>query len=194
MKIILASNSPRRREALSIAGYKFEIIPGNIDEETAQGLPPDVMTLELAKRKALYIKDFIENHYASGKPTLIIGADTTVYINGVCLGKPKNEKDATRMLTLLQGQAHEVYTGVCIIGAFSDFETKTFVEKTIVNMRALTPKEISAYIATGEPFDKAGAYGIQEKGALLIERICGDYFNVAGLPLCKLNLILREYL
>ena len=188
MKIILASGSPRRRELLDMIGVSFEVIPADVDETADPALLPDQLVAHLAEKKALHVRDKIK-----GQDAVVIGADTVVAIDGFILGKPKNEADAFDMLSRLQGSTHTVFTGVTVASCKEE-KYKTFVESTKVFMRALTEEEIRGYMATGEPFDKAGAYGIQEKGAVLIERVEGDYFTVVGLPLCRLNLTLREFL
>lgn len=181
-KIILASGSPRRRQLLDMAGFDFEVIPANVDESADPLLGPEELVAALSEKKALALD--IKN-------AVIIGADTVVAIDGLILGKPKDEEDAYNMLSRLQGRMHVVYTGVTVVAAAkSSTDIKTFVESTKVFMRPLTEGEIHAYISTGEPLDKAGAYGIQERGAVLIERIEGDYFTVVGLPLCRLNKLL----
>jgi len=187
MKIILASGSPRRRELLAMAGFSFDVIPADVDETADPALSPGQLVAHLAEKKALHIRDMNQ-----GQDAVVIGADTVVAIDGLILGKPKDEADAFDMLSRLQGRPHTVFTGVTAASCKTD-KIQTFVESTKVFMRALADDEIRAYMATGEPFDKAGAYGIQEKGAVLIARVEGDYFTVVGLPLCRLNLTLREF-
>jgi len=188
MKIILASGSPRRRELLDMVGISFEVIPADVDETADPALLPDQLVAHLAEKKALHVSHMIKDQQA-----VVIGADTIVAIDGFILGKPKDEADAFDMLSRLQGRPHQVFTGVTVASCDGK-RCETFVESTKVFMRKLTEAEIRAYMDTGEPFDKAGAYGIQEKGAVLIERVEGDYFTVVGLPLCRLNLTLREFL
>ena len=183
MKIILASASPRRRDLLTAAGFEFEVIPANVDETADPGLPPEELAAALSKKKALHVQPIVPGD------AIIIGADTIVVTDNEILGKPKDEANAFAMLFKLQGRRHTVYTGVTIL---SHKLIKTFTESTSVFMRSLTEPEIRRYIATGEPMDKAGAYGIQEKGALLIKRIEGDYFTVVGLPLCRLNIEIKS--
>lgn len=184
MKIILASGSPRRRELLAMAGYTFEVIPANVDETAPPGITPSQLVADLSLKKALHMQNLHPED-------LIIGADTVVAIDGLILGKPKDANDAFLMLSRLQGRAHTVFTGVAVV---SPKGQQTFVEETKVFMRTLSDTDIREYLATGEPFDKAGSYGIQERGAVLIERVEGDYFTVVGLPLCRLNQVLREFL
>jgi len=187
MKTILASNSPRRRELLaSIAVCQnFEVIPANVDETADPALSPEQLVHHLAEKKALHIWETL----AHPADTVIIGADTIVAIDGLILGKPKDADDAFDMLLRLSGRVHTVFTGVSLISAG---KRKTFTESTKVFFRNMQTEEIREYIATGEPFDKAGSYGIQGRGAVFIERVEGDYFTIVGLPLCRLNLALRE--
>lgn len=174
--LILASKSPRRKELLSVITPDFEIIPAVGEERADKTLPPDKYVCELARHKA---EEIAEQH----PQDTVIGADTVVAVNGEILGKPRDEADAKRMLCLLSGTEHHVYTGVCII---SGDRKNVFAEDTIVRFFELTDKEIDDYTATGEPFDKAGAYGIQDLGALLVSGITGDYYNVMGLPVGRL--------
>ena len=194
-QIILASASPRRKELLEQIGLEFEIVPAK-GEEIITKTAPDAIVMELSGQKArevaAMVKDYQETHHEIMTPqdTLVIGADTVVAAeneDGVMqiLGKPKDEADAYRMLSMLSGKAHAVYTGVTFI--FLDKSGKageySFYEKTKVHMRKMSDLEINRYIATGEPMDKAGAYGIQGKCAIYIEKIDGDYNNVVGLPI-----------
>ncbi|MCR4925785.1 MAG: Maf family protein [Clostridiales bacterium] len=176
MKYILASASPRRQEILKNCGYDFEVIPADIEEKIEPNTPCEQVPEKLAIQKAEAV---FENH----KDATIISADTVVVINGKILGKPKNEDDAFCMLKQLSGNTHFVYTGVCIKNSKV---TESFCQCTEVTFYPLTDEQIREYIATGEPMDKAGAYGIQCKGALLVESIKGDYFNVVGLPVAQL--------
>lgn len=187
-KIVLASASPRRRELLSLTGLKFQVLPGNIEEKTSSR--PSQMVRELSRQKAFAVfESFSEEEKCK---VLVIGADTLVAIDGRVLGKPENEKQAEEMLTLLQGNTHQVYTGVTLIFGEMDENGKavrrirTFAEKTSVTMYPVSRREIRDYIATGEPMDKAGAYGIQGKCATWIRKISGDYSNVVGLPVGRL--------
>lgn len=175
MKIILASNSPRRKELLTQADIDFEVKSADVEEITDKTKPEEVV-MDLSQLKAKAI--------AKDNPgRRIIAADTVVAFNGQILGKPKDEADAFRMLKELSGQTHHVYTGVTIIE--EDGKVNTFFECTAVTMYENSDELIKKYIATGEPMDKAGAYGIQGKGAVLVKEICGDYNNVVGLPLAK---------
>lgn len=192
-QIILASASPRRKELLEQIGLSFHIWPAKGEEVISKTLPDEVV-MELSKQKAVEVASMVKAYEQEKKElvtpqdTLVIGADTVVACENVILGKPKDEMDAKRMLTLLSGKNHSVYTGVTIV--FLDANQKagvyTFFEKTDVFMKALSEKEIDRYIATKEPMDKAGAYGIQGKCAVYIEKIEGDYQNVVGLPVARL--------
>ena len=173
--IILASASPRRKEILELADLKFDILPSNAQEITTKTAPNEVV-MELASIKA---KDIYEK---SEKQSMIVGADTVVAYQGQILGKPTDEADAKRMLTMLSGQTHEVYTGVCVI---EDEQIKTFYEETKVTFYEISDEQIDRYIKTGEPMDKAGSYGIQGKAAVFIKGIEGDYYNVVGFPIAR---------
>lgn len=173
--IILASASPRRKEILELADLKFDIMPSNAQEITTKTAPNEVV-MELASIKA---KDIYEK---SEKQSMIVGADTVVAYQGQILGKPTDETDAKRMLTMLSGQTHEVYTGVCVI---EDEKIKTFYEETKVTFYEISDEQIDRYIKTGEPMDKAGSYGIQGKAAVFIKGIEGDYYNVVGFPIAR---------
>lgn len=174
--IILASGSPRRRELLSQIGIEPKIMPSAVDE-TITSPDPEEAVMELSARKA---EDVAAR---ADKGTLIIGADTVVAVKGQILGKPKDCHDAERMLGLLQGQSHQVYTGVTLIlKESSGSRGITFAEKTEVFVYPMTQEEILDYVRSGEPMDKAGAYGIQGRFAAYIRGICGDYTNVVGLP------------
>ncbi len=177
--IILASKSPRRKELLSLITENFIIKSAEVDESLPKGIQPDKAVEYLSKIKAEPFRN---------DEDIIIGADTVVSIDGVILGKPKDRSDAFKMLKMLSGKYHSVFTGVTIIKPDS---TKTFSVETRVKFFDLTDREINDYLDTGEPFDKAGAYGIQGKGSLLVEKIDGDYFNVVGLPVSTLNKYLK---
>ena len=168
--IILASASPRRKEILELADLKFDVMPSDAQEITTKTAPNEVV-MELASIKA---KDIYKK---SEKQSMIVGADTVVAYQGQILGKPTDEADAKRMLTMLSGQTHEVYTGVCVI---EDGKTKTFYEETKVTFYEISDEQIDRYIKTGEPMDKAGSYGIQGKAAVFIKGIEGDYYNVVN--------------
>lgn len=174
-KIILASSSPRRKELLTTAGVEFEIHVKDVDETIPEGTPPEeAAKMTAAKKAAAVAEDYAD--------CIVIGADTIVVANGKILGKPRDEADAKAMLSMLSGIEHEVITGVCII---RDATPETFAQISKVKFYDLTEEEISAYVATKEPMDKAGAYGIQGLGCRLVERIEGDYFNIVGLPVAE---------
>ena len=173
--IILASASPRRKEILELADLEFDVMPSDAQEITTKTAPNEVV-MELASLKA---KDIYKK---SEKQSMIVGADTVVAYQGQILGKPTDKADAKRMLTMLSGQTHEVYTGVCLI---EDGETKTFYEETKVTFYEISDEQIDHYIKTGEPMDKAGSYGIQGKAAVFIKGIEGDYYNVVGFPIAR---------
>ena len=175
-KIILASASPRRRELLMQIGLKFEIIPSQ-KEEKMQGNSPAQIVMGLAMDKAEDIFRRAESD------ALVIGADTIVALDNVILGKPKDEADALKMLRFLQGKTHQVYTGVCMVMAD---KTQVFYEKTDVTMYPADEEQLTEYIRTGEPMDKAGSYAIQGRGSVFIREIHGDYNNVVGLPVAQI--------
>ena len=173
--LILASKSPRRQELLKFITEDFIMQTADVDENLPEGISPSDAVLYLSKIKA--------EPFRSEENT-VIGADTVVAIDGAILGKPADENDARNMLKRLSNKVHSVFTGVTIIKGKKE---KSFFVETKVKFLNLTDEMIEAYIKTGEPFDKAGAYGIQGFGCLLVEKIDGDYFNVVGLPVSKLN-------
>jgi len=175
MTVILASASPRRRELLRNAGIECETLPAHIDESLRHGEAAEEYVRRVAKEKALAVAP------ACPAGSVVLAADTTVEINGEILGKPENGEDATRMLRLLSGVTHHVLTGVCLACAPARLHALE-VETTAVTFRRLDEDEIRDYIATGEPFDKAGAYGIQGLASKFVARIEGCFFNVVGLP------------
>ena len=184
MDIILASKSPRRRALLEQMGVRdFRIVTPDIDEHMDRDLPPAELVRQISLEKAQAVA-------AQADPnTVVIAADTVVALDGVVLGKPADKEEAFRMLSLLSDNRHQVYTGLTVLRGEQVFSQW---EETAVTFRSLTAEEIEAYIATGEPMDKAGAYGIQGYGALFIEGISGDYYNVMGLPVCRLGQILGQ--
>ncbi len=185
-RMILASASPRRRELLSQIGIEHEVIPSNKDEILPK-MHPAKAAEALSRGKALDVAKDIDDK------AVIIGADTVVAYAGEILGKPKNEEDAFRMLNMLQGEEHEVYTGVTFVVKENGREyIESFCESTKVMMYPASEEEIWAYIATGEPMDKAGAYGIQGRAAAFVKKIEGDYNNVVGLPIARLYQILKN--
>ena len=183
MDILLASKSPRRQELLRMLGAEdIKIIPASGEEDVPEGLTPGDVVSRIAYGKG---KEVAEKH---GQNALTIAADTLVYLDGEALGKPKDEEDAFRMLKKLSGNVHSVYTGVAL---FCGGMHMTGFERTLVHFRKMTDEEIWKYIKSGEPMDKAGAYGAQGLGAVFIQGLEGDFFNVMGLPLCKLSVMLR---
>ncbi len=184
--IILASASPRRFELLTQLGLTFEVEPAEGEEQVNDGLPPELIVKRLAYAKADEIR---KKHEKTDKSYLIIGADTIVVKDGHILGKPKDSEDAFSMLMSLSGTTHQVYTGVALIS--SEWEAQ-FSEKTDVTFYPMTKKEITDYINTGEPMDKAGAYGIQGLGGRFVKEIHGDYNNVVGLPIARLYHVIKE--
>ena len=181
--IILASGSPRRKELMERAGLDFSIVTADVDETIPEGTPPNEAVTALAVKKARAV--------ARDHPDrLVIGADTVVSIDGRILGKPSDAEDARRMLSLLSGRMHRVYTGIALI---KNDRVKSFYDETAVHFYKLSDEEIRAYIATGEPMDKAGAYGIQGRGCTLVQRIEGDFFNVVGFPIAKIYREMRDF-
>lgn len=185
-KLILASASPRRKELLGLTGMAFTVMPGN-GEEVIHGKGPGEIVEALSRDKALAVLE------RADEGDIIIGADTVVALDSEILGKPADEKDAYSMLCRLQGREHAVYTGVTLVKKGSSEDTVTFSEKTAVHVLPMTEKEIWDYIATGEPMDKAGAYGIQGRFAVYVKGIEGDYQNVVGLPVSRLYGYLKKY-
>ncbi len=171
MKLVLASKSPRRSEILKNAGVEFTVRTADADETIKDGTPPDEAVVFLAARKAMAVP--------RSEDETVLGADTIVVLNGKILGKPRDREDAFNMLRALSGRVHSVFTGVCAIG---NGVSITFAEETKVEFYPLTDEEIYTYINTNEPYDKAGAYGIQGIASKFIRGIEGDYFNVVGLP------------
>lgn len=183
-KIVLASSSPRRAELLKQAGLEFEIVVSEVDETPSPGLAPGELVELLALRKASAVASRLDNG-------IIIGADTVVVQAGRILGKPSGPQEAVDMLRLLQGNRHEVYTGVALVDVLTR-ETLESHEITRVFFNSLTEEEINRYVATGEPLDKAGAYAVQGLAALFINRLEGCYTNVVGLPLARLANMLKQ--
>ncbi len=198
-QIILASQSPRRKELLEQIGLEFEICPAKGEEIITKTIPEEVV-MELSKQKAeevaAMVSSYSETHKEITTPSdiLVIGADTVVAYDGKILGKPKDEADAKAMLSMLSGNTHSVFTGVTLVlidktGRAGEL---VFYEKTDVKMHEMSELEIDRYIATGEPMDKAGSYGIQGKCAIYIEKIDGDYNNVVGLPIARIYQELKK--
>jgi len=182
--LILASASPRRQELLRSAGIPFTVRPADIDERPRAGEAAQECVERLAREKALAI---FQGHPESW----VLGADTIVAVDKMILGKPRDAGDAARMLRQLSGRTHAVITGVCVVGPVAS-QTQTISETTLVTMCDISDGEIHDYIATGEPMDKAGAYGIQGIASRWIPRIEGDYSNVVGLPVARVHALLRE--
>ncbi|ABN51328.1 MAG TPA: septum formation inhibitor Maf [Hungateiclostridium thermocellum] len=191
VKIVLASGSPRRSELLKQIGLDFEIVLSDIDESNEENLKANELVQHLAYKKAYDVAKKVANRENGKERYLVVGADTVVVKDRI-MGKPKDRDDAVRMLKHLSGSWHEVMTGIALIDT-KDFRSVTSVEITKVKMKELTDDTILAYVDTKEPMDKAGAYGIQEKGAILVERIEGCYFNVVGLPLGRLSDLLKDF-
>lgn len=183
MSIILASASPRRRELLEMMGLEFEIVPAK-NETAALGISPADDVSAIALGKALEVA---ENRSLED---IVIAADTLVCVDGKLLGKPANREEAYNMLRILSGKEHQVYTGVAVV---YNGRSTSCAEMTAVRFCEMTDSDIWNYIDTNEPMDKAGAYGIQGRGAVFIEGITGDYFNVMGLPLHRLHQMLKEF-
>ena len=184
MAVILASQSPRRRELLTKLGLRFCVVTADVDETMQQGKDPCGEVARVCRAKALAVRD--RGH----DKDLIIAADTIVVVQGEVLGKPKDREDAARMLRLLSGRDHEVMTGLTVLQAE---RSRTLVETARIHFRQLDEQEIAAYIATGEPMDKAGAYGIQGLASIFITGITGDYYTVMGLPVCRLAETLKDF-
>lgn len=182
MKLILASGSPRRSEILKNAGYEFVVKPTSADESLPGGILPEDAVKLLSERKADAAKIECSD--------VVLSADTVVALGGRILGKPSDKAEAFSMLRSLSGKTHSVYTGVTIKSAE---KKRVFAVKTDVLFYPLTDDEINAYIATGDPFDKAGAYGIQGRAAVFVEKIDGDYYSVVGLPLSRCARVLRDF-
>lgn len=184
-KIVLASKSPRRRELLGRLLDSFEVMDCNLEEKLVPGETPAETVCRLAGEKADCAAKI------AGEDALVLAADTVVALDNKILGKPKDEEDAFSMLSALAGREHRVYTGIALADNATGKRCADYV-CTGVWFRPMTETEIWDYIRSGEPMDKAGAYGIQDLGALLVEKIEGDYFNVVGLPLCRLGKLLEE--
>ncbi len=180
---IVASASPRRRELLNQAGFTFQIEPSDADESLPEGCTPAKAVELLSERKALAVAKLHPG-------AVVLGCDTIVALDGKMLGKPQNEAEAADMLRALSGKTHTVFTGVCITDGS---RTERFVSATDVTFYELSEATVSSYVATGEPMDKAGAYGIQGLGAVLVKSFCGDYFTIVGLPLAQCARVLAGF-
>ena len=181
MNLILASQSPRRKELLGLFGHPFTVRVADIDETMDPKKSPYDEVARVSRCKALAVE--------RGDDDVVVAADTIVVCNGQVLGKPGNPQEAVRMLQLLSGRDHQVMTGVTVVRGQ---QVVTFTEVTDLHFRPLSDREIARYVASGEPMDKAGAYGIQGGAALFCQRMTGDYYNVMGLPVCRLGEVFRE--
>lgn len=181
MNVILASQSPRRRELLGLFRIPFTVRAADIDETMDPALPAEQEVARVSRAKAMATPAKAED--------VVIAADTIVVCNGKTLGKPKSKEQAVEMLTMLSGRDHQVMTGLTVR---KGEDCRTVTEITHLHFRKLSQREILDYVATGEPMDKAGAYGIQGGAALFVERLDGDYYNVMGLPVCRLWQVLAE--
>ncbi len=184
-RLILASASPRRRELLRQLGLEFTVAPADFDEEGVSAASPDRLVRSLAHGKASAVA-------ASHPNEVVLGADTVVVLDEEVLGKPGSKEEAMEMLSRLRGRTHRVYTGIALVCAKSNQEEVAH-EATEVTMGAFAQETLARYVASGEPMDKAGAYGIQGLGSILVERISGCYFNVVGLPLYRLGQMLASF-
>ena len=197
--IILASQSPRRQEILSLGGYEYKVCVSSAEEqippEELENLTPQELVERLARVKA---EDVYRRNCNKNTEDTVIGADTVVAVDGRVLGKPRTEEEAYEMLSMLEGRTHDVFTGVCILWTNPDtpaeIQGNTFHCHTKVTFYPMTEEEINNYVATGDCMDKAGAYGIQSGAAKYIQGIEGDYLNVVGLPLSKIYHVLNEKL
>jgi MAF protein len=183
--IVLASNSPRRRQLLHLIGWDFQVIPAEVDESIQAGENARDYVSRLAREKALAVAQL------APPGSIVVAADTTVVFAEQILGKPETPAEATAMLRALCGQCHQVYTGVTILSGV-DHSTFSAINATDVSMRNYSEAEIQAYVETGDSLDKAGAYAIQHRGFDPVERLAGCYTNVVGLPLCTVNWLLRQ--
>ena len=182
-RVILASQSARRRELMSYLFDSFEIIPSGADETPPENIPPEDIPEVLAVRKAMYVAE-------SCPDALVIGCDTVVVLDGVIFGKPKSTDEAFLMLKALSGNTHTVVSGVCLC---CRKKTMSFTQKTLVTFYPLSDEDIKAYISESSPLDKAGSYGIQDRGGLFVEKINGDHYNVIGFPIARIKIELRRF-
>lgn len=183
MRLVLASSSPRRQQLLQLIGLSFTVMVSEIEEDNTKDMPPHELAVEHARAKAVDVSKRLPDS------AVVIGADTIVVVDGQVFGKPQDPAEAVQMLTSLAGREHVVISGVAVVKG--DQLVSGFT-RTTVKMRPLTAEQIKGYVATGEPMDKAGAYAIQGRGALLVESINGCYNNVVGLPLVTLSNLLAE--
>ncbi|MDR1874565.1 MAG: Maf family protein [Synergistaceae bacterium] len=190
--VVLASGSPRRRELLQGLGWNFRVVVPEVDESVLPRESPEELCLRLSVAKAGAAMELRGGKIHVDGEVLVIAADTVVVVDGSILGKPADEADSLRMLRLLRGRSHEVLTGVSVINSNIEERRLSALERTVVTFRPLSDADVAAYAATGEGTDKAGAYAIQGRGSLLASSIEGDYFNVVGLPLCRLGTMIEE--
>ncbi len=183
MKIILASGSPRRKQLLEMLGLSFTVLPAQGEEHPPEHAEPDRLVMALASAKAREVAASADGD------DLIIAADTIVWFDGRPFGKPRSPEHAAQMLRTLSGQTHEVYTGVCVLRGGREL---CEAERSAVRFRPVSEEEIRRYVDSGEPMDKAGAYAAQGRGAVFVRGIEGDFFNVMGLPLCRLDAMLKQ--
>jgi septum formation protein len=186
--LVLASASPRRRELLTQAGYSFEVRPAHIPEDPREGENPIAYVTRLAREKAEVVFGELRTNGSTDDALVVLGADTTVTLDNHILGKPEDAADATRMLRMLSGRSHHVITGVAVVTSVG---VEVAAEVTAVRFLTMTDEEIAAYVSSGEPMDKAGAYGIQGLAARWIPRVEGCYFNVVGLPIALVSTLLE---
>ena len=183
MRFVLASGSPRRKELLSAAGFEYEVHPADIDETVDPSTPTEAVAETLARKKA-------ESVLKEYPDAVVLGSDTIVVLDGEILGKPHGKDQAAEMLKALSGREHQVYTGLCVC---SREKTLSLTSRTDVYFHELSDRLIDAYVATGEPMDKAGAYGAQGLGSMLVDRIDGDFFTVMGLPIAEAARLLSKF-
>lgn len=183
MRFVLASGSPRRKELLSAAGFEYEVHPADIDETVDLSTPTEAVAETLARKKA-------ESVLKEYPDAVVLGSDTIVVLDGEILGKPHGKDQAAEMLKALSGREHQVYTGLCVC---SREKTLSLTSRTDVYFHELSDRLIDAYVATGEPMDKAGAYGAQGLGSMLVDRIDGDFFTVMGLPIAEAARLLSKF-
>jgi septum formation protein len=184
-RLVLASGSPRRQEILKQLGLEFEVIVSRADETFPKGCPPEKAAMAVALRKT---RDVVQR---IGFPAIVIGADTIVVLDGEVMGKPVDAGQAFQMINALAGKEHTVITGLAVVDSTSG-EERTGYQSTLVRMKEIPADRIKKYVATGEPFDKAGAYAVQGKASVFIEEINGCFFNVVGLPVGKLDSMLHS--
>jgi len=189
LNLILASASPRRIELLKLINLDFEVMPANINEESEGFNDAGKYVMEMSKRKALYVAKKLKGKAAEG--TYVLGADTVVSIDGIILGKPTDENHAFRMLKLMENRWHEVITGLTLVNV-NTMKCRTDSEMTKVKISSYPKGFLDRYLSTREPYDKAGSYGIQGLGSLMVECIEGCYFNVMGLPVFRLSRMLEK--